>query len=96
MWIAPELVAASLPITSRCSLSSRVGSVELRFEILDPAGIDTRTPHLMARNHGGVDFEWNSATSELSYRTQAASAVFSDLALPSDDAAASAASCESR
>lgn len=95
MWIAPELVAASASIVTQCSLASPARPVDLHFEVLDPADIDVLAPSLPADNHAGVDFEWHPATGELTYQAGGGHAVFSDLALPSDDVWAAAASCGS-
>ena len=97
MWIAPELVAKSAPFTAGCSLPTRTRNVELRFEMLDPRDIDSHSPQLSLQDAQReiVKFDWNPATSQLTYRSAAGSNVFSDLALPSDGGPAPA-SCGSR
>jgi hypothetical protein len=79
--VAPELVADT-PVAQLCD--QRMGQpAELIFEMLEPDDIDADLPRLLAtRARAVVDFEWNAATGELSYSTDAASTVFSDLQYP--------------
>jgi len=74
----PEVQACSQPAAHRA---------ELVFEMLDPHDIDTNLPQALATGaREVVDFEWNEATGELSFRTTATSTVFSDLQLPTSQA----------
>ena len=83
MWIAPELLQRAPLITATCSQSTRIQTVDLKFEVLELVELDTSgTP--LADNHEVVDFEWNPSTSELSYRAGPGASIFSDLAPPSD------------
>lgn len=97
LWIAPELVTQSAPLTTECSLPARTRTVDLRFEMLDPEDIDAHSPQLSLQDAQReiVEFEWNPATSELHYRPSSGSHVFSDLAPPSDGEPAPA-NCGSR
>jgi hypothetical protein len=95
MWIAPELVAGSLPV-QHCGQKTALQSRELTFETLDPRDIDTELPRLLASaTREVVTFEWNAATGELAFSTNAASSVFSDLAA-SSRISPSARNCGSR
>jgi hypothetical protein len=96
MWVAPELVAGSARVQT-CSQQAGQRS-ELVFETLQPDDIDSELPRLLAMaGREVVDFEWNSATGELSFSTTAPSSVFSDLGLPTSPASAhQGLSCGSR
>ncbi len=97
MWVAPELVASSPALVETCS--QRTGQrPDLVFEILEPDNIEAELPRLLAMSaREVVDFEWHSATGELTFRTTAPTAVFSDLEFPAGRASAhQAAWCESR
>jgi hypothetical protein len=96
MWVAPELVVSS-PLVQTCGQPAGQRS-ELVFETLEPDDIDTELPRLMAMAaREVVDFEWHSATGELSFSTTAPSAVFSDLEFPTSRASAhQGPSCGSR
>ena len=84
LLVAPELVAN--PRVQACSQPSGQRA-ELVFEMLDPHDIDTDLPRLLATGaREVVDFEWHEATGELSFRTTAASTVFSDLQYPASQA----------
>ena len=95
MWIAPELLEPAASITANCGQPTRIQTVDVKFEILELGDVDERADRL-ADNHEAVDFEWNPASSELSYRTSSRTSVFNDLALPSVGESALAASCGSR
>jgi len=94
MWIAPELVQAADPLASHCSLPANARAVELRFELLDPGDIALHSRKVSTDSLEIVDFDWNPATSELTYRASAGSQVFADLALPVTET--TAANCGSR
>jgi hypothetical protein len=85
MWIAPELVAVQAPPAgSTCSQSAVSQRAQLRFEMLDPADIEEHLATPPARTRAVVGFEWDAVSGELSFRSSTGSAVFNDLALPSD------------
>ena len=100
MWIAPEIVSSGIKtptLAQSCNQESRARARELVFETLAPEDIDAELPRLMAEaSHEVVDFQWNPATSELSFDTSAPPAVFSDLAHLAGASAGPAASCGSR
>jgi hypothetical protein len=95
MWIAAELVQSAAPITSNCNQPLRIQNVDLKFEVVDFQDSDSQASPL-ADNHDSVDFEWNPATSELSYRAGTGASVFSDLVPPSAPGGRAPASCGSR
>jgi hypothetical protein len=94
MWIAPELLALQAPsrIATECNLSAGARSQELIFEVIH---LDQDELHLANDNQELVEFAWNPATGELTYRADGGSRFFTDLeALSASDAAP--ASCVSR
>ena len=85
MWIAPELIGSELtgnPLPTRtCGHPTALSSRELIFETLDAEDVDSDLPRLLASGaREVVKFEWNAATGELGFNTQAGTTVFSDLA----------------
>jgi hypothetical protein len=84
MWIAPELAGAATPTAQAqpCSQSIALHARELLFETIGP-GEGRASPLLAHASREMVRFEWNPATGELSYDTDAPTGVFSDLAASS-------------
>lgn len=97
MWIAPELVAESLPVP-HCSQTAAITGRELVFETVDSTDVDTDLSRLIASaTREVVSFEWNAVTGELGFSTtHTTTAVFSDLAPSSQASPSSAPSCGSR
>lgn len=101
MWIAPELVGPeltgkSLPAQT-CSQSAALTAREVVFETLDADDIDADLPRLLASGaREVVRFEWNAATGELGFDTEARTTVFTDLASSSRASSASTRNCGSR
>jgi hypothetical protein len=93
MWIAPELVAAPMPVVT-CGERSAPRSRELVFERLLPGAPQELPPAAAAG--GAVTFEWNSETGELSFASVAPSGVFDDLERGAVQAALSTDSCGPR
>lgn len=95
MWIAPELVEDALP-SLPCGLSATMVGREVVFETLAAADIDEDLPRLMASAaREVVTFEWNDATGELTFSTDASTEVISDLAPSSQASSASTRNCGS-
>ncbi|MDF3021192.1 MAG: hypothetical protein K0Q92_2495 [Steroidobacteraceae bacterium] len=96
MWIAPGLVEDALPALP-CSHSVTPVHRELVFETLAAEDIDEDVSRLAASAaREVVTFEWHAATGELTFSTDASTAVFSDLAPSFQVSSASTRSCGSR
>lgn len=93
-WLAAEDSALAQP----CSEAVTGQPASLVFERIRLGDADTDLPELLAANaREVVNFEWNPATGELSYRTTTATKIFSDLERASTRAASPAdLSCVSR
>jgi hypothetical protein len=77
-WLAAEDPATRL--AQLCSESLTGQPASLVFERIQPGDPDAELPELLAANaREVVNFEWNAATGELSYRTTTATKIFSDL-----------------
>lgn len=103
MWIAPELVGPELTgktlPAQTCSHSAALAAREVVFETLDAdaEAIDADLPRLLASGaREVVRFEWNAATGELGFNTQAGTTVFRDLASSSHASSVPIRSCGSR
>lgn len=95
------LVAADHPalaLAQPCSEAVTGQPASLVFERIRLGDADAELPELLAANaREVVNFEWNPATGELSYRTTTATKIFSDLERASTRAASPAdLSCVSR
>jgi hypothetical protein len=95
-WLASD--ASATAMTQLCSERALGQPASLVFELIQPGDSETEQAELLAAHAREiVNFEWNPATSELSYRTTTATRIFSDLERSSSQAALPAGlSCGSR